>query len=175
MCIRIRSPKPRRMMSRIGISCDSCSRAVKTRWSCSSNVVRPGTRLGAYELVSPIGAGGMGEGLSRARSTARARRGQQGPVGVTVDGSGTSGPLRAGGPCGRRDQSSQHPRGLRHWLAGGHAVHRFGAAAGSSSGPANPGYSKKGTPWVAYFRMASSLISTPMPGFSDTVMKPFST
>ena len=38
-----------------------------------------------------------------------------------------------------------------------------------------PRYAKNGTPCVAYLRMASSLISTPMPGFSETLMKPFST
>ncbi len=34
---------------------------------------------------------------------------------------------------------------------------------------------KNGTPGTACFFMPSSLISTPMPGLSDTVMKPFST
>ena len=36
-------------------------------------------------------------------------------------------------------------------------------------------HSKKGTPCTEYLRIASSLMSTPIPGFSDTLMKPFST
>ena len=35
-------------------------------------------------------------------------------------------------------------------------------------------YLKKGTPFTAYFFNPSSLISTPMPGFSDNGIKPFS-
>lgn len=35
-------------------------------------------------------------------------------------------------------------------------------------------YAKNGTPETAYLRMPSSLISTPMPGLLDTVMKPLS-
>ena len=35
-------------------------------------------------------------------------------------------------------------------------------------------YLKKGTPFTAYFFIPSSLISTPMPGFSDNGIKPFS-
>ena len=35
-------------------------------------------------------------------------------------------------------------------------------------------YLKKGTPFTAYFLIPSSLISTPMPGFSDNGIKPFS-
>lgn len=34
---------------------------------------------------------------------------------------------------------------------------------------------KNGTPGTACLRMPSSLISTPMPGASESVMKPFST
>src|SRR4029078_1550865 len=36
-------------------------------------------------------------------------------------------------------------------------------------------YSKNGTPRTAYLRMPSSLMSTPIPGLLDTVMKPLST
>ena len=36
-------------------------------------------------------------------------------------------------------------------------------------------YAKNGTLGTAYLRIASSLMSTPMPGFSDTRMNPFST
>ena len=35
-------------------------------------------------------------------------------------------------------------------------------------------YLKKGTPFTAYFFIPSSLISTPMPGFSDNGIIPFS-
>jgi hypothetical protein len=39
-----------------------------------------GTRLGAYEIVALIGAGGMGEVYRAQRHTAEARRGYQSPA-----------------------------------------------------------------------------------------------
>jgi hypothetical protein len=36
-------------------------------------MLQPGTRIGACEIVDVLGAGGMGDGLSRARDTAEAR------------------------------------------------------------------------------------------------------
>ena len=41
-----------------------------------------GTRLGPYEILAAIGAGGMGLSVSRPRYAAGARRGHQGFAGV---------------------------------------------------------------------------------------------
>ena len=51
---------------------------------------------------------------------------------------------------------------------------RAGRAPGADERAVTP-YAKNGTPGTAYLRIPSSLISTPMPGFSDTRMNPFST
>ena len=40
----------------------------------------PGQRLGPYEIVSPLGAGGHGRGVPRSRHQARPRRGDQAPA-----------------------------------------------------------------------------------------------
>lgn len=46
----------------------------------------PGTRLGAYEIQSALGAGGIGRGLSRAGYEAGSRRGDQDPAGGVQSG-----------------------------------------------------------------------------------------
>ena len=69
----------------------------------------PGVRLGAYEVIAPLGAGGMGE-LYRARDPRLGR-----DVAVKVLPAAFSPPipdrlrsLRAGSPLRRRAQPSQH-------------------------------------------------------------------
>jgi hypothetical protein len=47
-----------------------------------------------------------------------------------------------------------------------------GSAVALSARQRRAGYSKNGTPGWAYLRIPSSLISTPMPGFSDRGMWP---
>jgi len=54
--------------------------------------IKPGSRLGPYEIVSPLGAGGMGRGLPRRGPAARARRGRQGAAGVVLERFGSWAP-----------------------------------------------------------------------------------
>ena len=78
-----------------------------------------GTKLGPYEILSPLGAGGMGE-VYRARDTRLERE-----VAVKVLPSHLSGeadalgPLRARGPGGGRALPSQHPGDSRLRRGGG--------------------------------------------------------
>ena len=77
--------------------------------------VTPGYPYGAgTEILSSIGAGGMGEVYRARDATPRSRGRHQGAAGVVRGRRGPPPPLRAGGPRGRRAQSSEHPRGLRH-------------------------------------------------------------
>ena len=74
-----------------------------------------GTRLGAYEIVAPIGAGGMGE-VYRARDTqAESRRRDQGPA------RRRSRPIRAAGAVrarsADRSPSLNHPQHRAHLRA----------------------------------------------------------
>ena len=77
----------------------------------------PGTRLGPYEMVSPIGAGGMGE-VYRARDT---RLGRDVAVKVLptelASDPGTAAPFRAGGPLAGQ---LNHPNVLAVYDVGTH-------------------------------------------------------
>src|SRR3981189_2585141 len=90
-----------------------------------------GTRLGPYEILAPIGAGGMGE-VYRARDTKLDRdvaiKGL--PLQPPGGGGGRGGALsiRPRGEGGRRALPSQHPRNFRLRKAERRCVCRDGAA-----------------------------------------------
>ena len=62
----------------------------------------PGAKLGPYEILSPIGAGGMGE-VYKARDTRLDRN-----VAIKVSRGAVQRALRAGGARRRRAESSPH-------------------------------------------------------------------
>ena len=72
-----------------------------------------GRQLGPYTIVAPLGAGGMGGGLSRARQQAGTRRRHQDPAVALHSRPRASFPLRARSPPPRHAQSSAHWRDLR--------------------------------------------------------------
>ena len=72
-----------------------------------------GSRLAQYEIVSAIGSGGHGRGLSRARHPARPRRRAQGDGAAHRVRSGDAPPLRDRGPRRRVADPSRHPVDLR--------------------------------------------------------------
>ena len=86
-----------------------------------------GTRLGPYEILAPLGAGGMGE-VYRAKDP---RLGREVaikvlPASFSQDADRLA-PLRAGGAGGLGAQSPQHHHDLRDRLGGRHVLHRDGA------------------------------------------------
>ena len=89
-----------------------------------------GTRIGPYEILGWLGAGGMGV-VYRARDPRLARDVaiKLIPEALAADASrGRS--LRAGGARGRPAQSPEHPRRLRHRRSRRRAVHRLRTARG---------------------------------------------
>ena len=87
-----------------------------------------GTKLGPYEILAPIGAGGMGE-VYRAKDP---RLGRDVAIkvlpAIVLAGRRPAQALRAGGAGGGRPEPSRHHRGLRLRDARRRAVHRDGAA-----------------------------------------------
>src|ERR1051325_6874985 len=74
--------------------------------SHESMALGPGVRLGPYEVIAAVGAGGMGEGLSRPRYQAQSRRRAEGSPGDVRRRSRSSRALSSRGAGARVSQSS---------------------------------------------------------------------
>ena len=72
-----------------------------------------GTKLGTYEIVAPLGTGGMGRGLQSPRHPPRPHRRYQDPSGASLGEPGAEGALRARGEGGLEPQPSSHLHTLR--------------------------------------------------------------
>ena len=93
----------------------------------------PGRRLGPYEIVGPLGAGGMGE-VYRARDTRLDRRVAIKVLPAELRIRPRSAPaLRARGPDGFRAQSPEHPDDPRRRVDRFHFLHRDGARRGKDA------------------------------------------
>ena len=120
----------------------------------SSVALATGRRLGPYEILSPIGAGGMGE-VYAARDTRLDRR-----VAIKVLSRGAGfgqrapGAIRTRGQSGVGPQQSQHRHGLRRRPAGLHVLRRHGARRRPDAGRAaqRPGRCPRASSWISPVR-----------------------
>ena len=99
----------------------------------------PGDRLGAYELIAPIGRGGMGE-VWRALDPALRRHVAIKVLPEVLSRSRSPAPLHAGGAGRRHVESSERAGDLRRRRARPVALRRHGAARGrDAAGAAHAG------------------------------------
>ena len=103
------------------------ARSLSPSNGCPKMTLSPGTRLGPYEILAPIGRGRDGRGLSGEGPASGARARDQGPAGLVLAGPGPAQALRAGGAVRLRPQPSQHHHDPRDRVLGRHALPRDGA------------------------------------------------
>ena len=96
----------------------------------------PGTRLGPYQVASPLGAGGMGEVYAARDTQARAQRRHQGAAAGVQRRRRTAGALRTRSGGDRLPLPSQHLHVARRRPAGRHDVPGDGEARRRHAGGA---------------------------------------
>ena len=128
---RIHVRSRRQSTSHLPRRSDNCPPGSQTPRIAPSHVtLHAGDRLGAYEILAPLGSGGTAE-VWRARDTRlQAGRRDQGPAGLAGVRPGRPHPVRPRGARRRGPLAPEHPRHPRRRLRGRASLGRHGAPRG---------------------------------------------